>query len=571
MAEKRTFIKVRIELRSTNVLATLAFFMLTQLLMGQQPDENSLRAAGFDSLITLFDRNSKDSMYARSIARVYIDKARLAGDSTKMARGYQRIAFVSPLDQAVKYLDTTIVLSARSDHPNFPASGYLFKAHYLYEQELYEESLQSALLGYRYAKEKENVQQQLTALYLINGVNELWGDYRTALQTGFLTYDLLFENQELPDFTRYYLSSLESIGKCYVRLNRPDSALIYFKRGIDATLKQQDSISYYAFVSQSGTAYYTRGNYQRALDSLFKADVIRDQYNNSYLPSFYYYVGSSYFDLGEQETAMGYFHRIDSIYQHRKLLFPELPKVYDRMVQFYGEEGSPEKQLEYLRKQVETLRLIDDKRIFIKRKTNQDYVIPSLVAEKEAQIALLESKNRKSNKVLWISLGLLLLSAGFLVYYFRRQRRFQRRFEELMADSYNRPETAVEEEPLDEMDISDEIIQHTLRRMEKFEEQAGFRDPSITLNKLAKQFDTNSTYLSKIINVKKGKNFSRYLNDLRVDFALRELKEKPTFRKYTIKAIAQECGFKSAESFSKSFYRKHRIYPSYYIKQLEGA
>ena len=90
----------------------------------------------------------------------------------------------------------------------------------------------------------------------------------------------------------------------------------------------------------------------------------------------------------------------------------------------------------------------------------------------------------------------------------------------------------------------------------------------ITLNEVAKSFGTNSTYLSKVINLEKGKNFSHYINDLRIDYTVEELKDNLRFRKYTIKAIANESGFKSAESFSKTFYKKYGIYPSYYIKQL---
>jgi len=540
--------------------------------MAQRPEERSLSALAYDSLITLFDKYSRDSLYARQIARVYIRKARLENDSTKIARGYQRIAFVSPFREAVTYLDTTIAYSVGSRHPNFPASGYLFKAYYLYELEDYERSLQNALLGYRHARDKKNVRQQLTALHIIGGVNELWGDYQTALDTGFLTYELLFEYEEdIPDFSQNYLSSLETIGKCYVRLNKPDSALVYFKRAINASLEEGDSISYYAFVSRSGTALYSRGDYRRALDSLFKADTIRAEYNNDYLPLFYYYVGSSFFEMGQQRKGIAYLERIDSIYQKRRVLTPELPSVYDRLIDYYRELGSVDKQLEYLRKQVKTLQLIDQKRILIKQQTNQSYVIPTLVAEKETQIAQLESKNRLSGLVLWASLALLAISSGLVAYYFRRQRLFKKRFETLMEKNGSTETIDESGQELDEVGISEDIIREVLHRLEKFETEQGYRDRSLTLNKLAKDFDSNSTYLSKIINVRKGKNFSRYLNDLRVDFAVRQLKEQRTFRRYTIKAIAQECGFKSAESFSKSFYRRHGIYPSYYIKKLQST
>ncbi|WP_159025502.1 AraC family transcriptional regulator [Aquimarina sp. Aq78] len=41
------------------------------------------------------------------------------------------------------------------------------------------------------------------------------------------------------------------------------------------------------------------------------------------------------------------------------------------------------------------------------------------------------------------------------------------------------------------------------------------------------------------------------------------------YRKYTVQAIAQEIGFNNSEAFSKAFYKKTGIYPSYFIKKLE--
>ncbi|NVK53168.1 MAG: AraC family transcriptional regulator, partial [Flavobacteriaceae bacterium] len=40
------------------------------------------------------------------------------------------------------------------------------------------------------------------------------------------------------------------------------------------------------------------------------------------------------------------------------------------------------------------------------------------------------------------------------------------------------------------------------------------------------------------------------------------------FRKYSVKAIAHEVGFNTAESFSKAFFKFAGIKPSYFIKEL---
>lgn len=550
-----------------NRITVLVLSLISSVALSQSLSEAALRAKSFDSLITVYNAYANDTLTAKRIARIYIDKAIEIGDSTKIARGYQRIAFVSDHYDALKYLDTTIAYSLNSEHKNFPASGFLFKSYYLYQNEQFEQSLQNAISGYQYAKEKNNIDQQITALHQMNGINELWGDYETALETELLTYNLLFENAGTKNFSEHYLASLEGIGKSYVRLNKPDSALYYFRKGIHEALKMGDSTSYYAFVSQSGTALYVKENYQAALDSLLKADVIRDQYNNSYLPNFYYYLGSIYYGRGERDKGVEYFKKIDSIYDRKHVLYPELPRVYDKLISYYNDKGDEDSQLKYLYKLVVALRLIDEKRIFIKEKTNNDYVIPKLVEEKELQIAELERKNKSSKKVLWVALGAILISFGVIVYYFKRQQLYKRRFENLMTSSETITESSNND--LQDTGISSEIISDILVRLEKFEKEKEYLSQTISLNEMAKTFETNSTYLSKVINIKKGKNFSQYINDLRIDFAVEELKENSTFRKYTIKAIANECGFKSAESFSKSFYKKHGIYPSYYLKQLQ--
>ena len=53
-------------------------------------------------------------------------------------------------------------------------------------------------------------------------------------------------------FSEYNLSTLEGIGICYVHLKKPDSALIYFKKGINEAIKVKDTAAYYAFVSRTG-------------------------------------------------------------------------------------------------------------------------------------------------------------------------------------------------------------------------------------------------------------------------------------------------------------------------------
>ena len=117
--------------------------------------------------------------------------------------------------------------------------------------------------------------------------------------------------------------------------------------------------------------------------------------------------------------------------------------------------------------------------------------------------------------------------------------------------------------------VSKEVIDSIQRGLQGFEKEKIFLDPSITLNSLSKKIDTNSNYLSKVINFYQQKNFSNYLNDLRIEYAIEQLKTNKQFRLYSVKGMAREVGFNSPESFSKAFYKRAGIYPSYFLKQLE--
>ena len=64
----------------------------------------------YNSLLLLHN-NTKDTLEAKKIARVYIEKSRKDTDSNKMALGYVKMASMSKRRNALKYLDTSITLS----------------------------------------------------------------------------------------------------------------------------------------------------------------------------------------------------------------------------------------------------------------------------------------------------------------------------------------------------------------------------------------------------------------------------------------------------------------------------
>lgn len=81
-----------------------------------------------------------------------------------------------------------------------------------------------------------------------------------------------------------------------------------------------------------------------------------------------------------------------------------------------------------------------------------------------------------------------------------------------------------------------------------------FFNPNLSLEFVAENINTNSSYLSQVINSQEIK-FNDYVNKLRIEQAKKMLQNKE-YSNYTISAIGLEAGFNSNASFYRAF-KKH--------------
>jgi len=89
--------------------------------------------------------------------------------------------------------------------------------------------------------------------------------------------------------------------------------------------------------------------------------------------------------------------------------------------------------------------------------------------------------------------------------------------------------------------------------------------PEATLYNISKKLNTNTSYLSKIINDYKGKNYSEFLNELRINEAIIRISEEDILKKFTLEGFAHELGFKSKSSFNSAFKKYTGFTPSEFI------
>ena len=96
--------------------------------------------------------------------------------------------------------------------------------------------------------------------------------------------------------------------------------------------------------------------------------------------------------------------------------------------------------------------------------------------------------------------------------------------------------------------------------------QKKYRDPNYSAKDLAKELQTNTRYLSAVVNSRFGMNYSCLLNEYRVKDALHLLTDK-RYADKNVEEISTMVGFANRQSFYAAFYKNVGETPNGYRKK----
>ena len=132
-------------------------------------------------------------------------------------------------------------------------------------------------------------------------------------------------------------------------------------------------------------------------------------------------------------------------------------------------------------------------------------------------------------------------------------------------------ETTETKAPITENEISltpeqiDKILQGVIMTMENVDI---ISKPSFTLVELAKMINSNTRYVSWVINNTYNKNFKTLLNEYRIREVCRRMEDNKNFGNLTIQAIYTSLGYSSASNFLRAFKNVNGMTPSTYQKLI---
>ncbi|OCA77005.1 hypothetical protein BBI01_00635 [Chryseobacterium artocarpi] len=109
-----------------------------------------------------------------------------------------------------------------------------------------------------------------------------------------------------------------------------------------------------------------------------------------------------------------------------------------------------------------------------------------------------------------------------------------------------------------------------LELLDNFEKGDLYNNKGMSLSFLAGELNTNTKYLSYVINQHKSSDFKTYINRLRINYIVDKLINDEKYRQYKISILADECGFSSHSKFAAVFKAVTDFSPSAYIKYLDA-
>jgi AraC-like DNA-binding protein len=517
-------------------------------------------------------RKLQTSKEKKNFYQYYINKAKEEKNIKHTKVGYHLMAIMhNSNNKGLIYADSMLQLSHKTNDNFHTSAAIKLKGNHFYKKKNFKKALDYYLKAREYAQNEHLLQEINYRLGLIKTYLEKHREalnlHKEVLAFGEKIYEER-KNQKFKYPKSNILNYKYAVANSYKDLNLLDSASYFNKIGIRESKEINDSSTYYFLLNQ-GTVNYLNKSYQNAIDTL---KIAEKYFNKKEYPYNYaetsYYLGESYWEIKNTKKAILYFKKVDSVFNTTPGLLPIVRNSYEHLINHYKSKKDLRKQLKYLVQLKKMDSVLATYGSYANNKLLKEYDLPLIVGETKRINELLEKRRQFLNNVIGAITIVLIGVFSLLVFQYRRRKLYKARFNEVV-NTETQPATNELKKIIEELTISKEIVSEILTALDQFERNKKYLNSDITLQSLAKEFNTNANYLSKVINHYKNGSYSKYVTGLRIQFAIDELKTNNTFRKYTIKAIAKEVGFNNPESFSKAFYAKTGIKPSYFIKELE--
>lgn len=546
----------------------MLFFLLHNILNAQNQDfkiRDSLRNKSYKYLDDRIYEHRKDSTAASIYLFTYLNKAKREANYEELVNAYQNILHESPKTLRLLYADSMIYYAKKSSDNALIGSAYLSKG----------------IVYYGEKKQNDAFDMYVKANHYISKTNDQYLIYKLKYHLGLVKYYIGYFNEAVSLFRecssyfkdnnhRAYLNSLHCLGLSYNKTGEYSLCSQTNKLGILECdrLKIPEMKAY--FIHSEGINSYFKHDYLLAVSKISSSlKEINENKDFANVSIGNFYIGKSYWALNQKERAVSYFLNVNEIFENENYLRPDLREAFEIMIKYYKSKEDTKKQLYYVDQLLKADTLLYETNRYLVGKVFKDFDTTTLLSEHEKlKQELVREKHYDVVSIIIIS-TFFIVSLTLTYRHYKMKRIYKKNFDLLMQKTNHIKKDAIKIKTGNELsDINEETIHHVLKQLEKFEQEKKFLEKDWNLVTLAAFFNSNTKYLSSIINHYRGKGFVEYINELRINYIIELLKSESKFRRYTNNALAEEAGFSSTERFVRSFKYKTGMPVNYFVEQL---
>ena len=422
----------------------------------------------------------------------------------------------------------------------------------------------------------------------IGNIYEYFGDYERAYHY----YKRSYETATRSSDSYMRAASLLNLVNITSILGRNQDANKYFNLLEKESLHSPEETSFWRELSKVSLLMAEK-EFSKSIEKAKEVESIAN--DNDFREDLKYLpiekIAASYYNLDNLDSAIYYANKIINNPNSLKAFPDILINSYKTLLNVYEKKGSEDSINKY---KILYVNLSDS--IYNRREFNEILELFNNYEEEEVNSRIYTLNNQIYQKnvfILIVGLLLLILLGLFLVIYnhYRKLKNLNRllisKNDDLITNSNENKRLigqivslvdSMEEKDKNNPDYNSNNVKNSSYTIDFSEQQRMsllkkisdvmqnetiISDSSFSLPQLAQLVNSNTTYVSSIINQTYNKNFKAYLNEYRIQIASRRLVEDDMM---TIQAIAESVGFKSIPNFIATFKKYMGMTPSVYKK-----
>lgn len=369
---------------------------------------------------------------------------------------------------------------------------------------------------------------------------------------------LFFEKESIDG----YLNSLHGLASCYTIKGDYKKSSLYVAKGMEIGIQHSIHRMDLFFQLVEGINYYHQKKYSAALLSLENVSTQiakKGDFANAQLG--YYYLAKIYQEKSDEEKAKVYFEKVDSLFERHSYVRPDLRDGFDFLSEYYLLRQMPEQRFYFMSQRRKADAVMEEMYKDLYPRLFQREVKTAFEGEKSYA-----GYKDWSQEIKWL-LVFGLLGLGF---YYKEKIRSRFRNMVFLSPRLGVSPFKAEENFKIVKNVPQESLEVLLPGLEKFEREKKFLEKEWKQVDLAVYLKTNVQYVKLLIQQYRHKNYSQYMNDLKIEYVLNLLEREGKYRRYTNAALAKEGGFQHTDKFVKAFKKRTGKKILEYIEELES-